>query len=269
MRLPVFVFDIETITDLKAGAHLYQLNNLNDDDKTQALNKIRRQDSGSDFQRLPLHQIACISGFWIDEKGMRLFSLSQKDNTEAEILEKFLSVFEKRQPVLVSWNGAQFDLPVILYRAMYHGLSAPSLLDQGEIDQQRRYNNYQNRYHHQHIDLMDALALFNGRNFQKLDDVAHMFGFAGKREGKGYQVPEQIKQQDWLGLTSYCEGNVLNTWFIYLRWLLLKGQLLREDHQDLIKSTQQYLATQPQHEGFLAQWQQSAQSTPFSQTFFD
>jgi hypothetical protein len=42
-----------------------------------------------DFQRLPLHEIVCISGLWIDEKGLRLFSFSQEHYSEAEILPNF------------------------------------------------------------------------------------------------------------------------------------------------------------------------------------
>ena len=52
MRFPTLVFDIETLTDLKAGAHLYHLD-LPEADVEQALTKIRRQESGMDFQRLP------------------------------------------------------------------------------------------------------------------------------------------------------------------------------------------------------------------------
>ena len=180
MRLPVLIFDIETVTDLKSGAHLYQLD-LPEAELEQALMKLRRQEAGTDFQRLPLHEIVCISGLWIDEHGMKLFSFSREHDSEATMLKKFLSIFDKRHPTLVSWNGSQFDLPVILFRAMYHGLSAPSLFDQGEIDQQKRYNNYQNRYHQRHVDLMDVMAMFNGRHFQKLDDIAYLLGFPGKR----------------------------------------------------------------------------------------
>ncbi len=265
MRFPVLVFDIETLTDLKAGAHLHDLD-LPEQDLEQALTKLRRQEAGTDFQRLPLHEIVCISGLWIDEHGMKLFSFSQQQDSEAELLRKFLSIFDKRHPVLVSWNGSQFDLPVILFRAMYHGLSAPALFDQGEIDTQKRYNNYQNRYHQRHVDLMDVMAMFNGRNFQKLDDIAQLLGFPGKR-GLGYQVPEYVRQQQWQQLTSYCEGDVLNTWLVYLRWLLLKGQLLSEDHQAWLHATWQYLTTQPQHAEFLFLWRQSAVHTPFTQTF--
>ena len=268
MRLPVLIFDIETVTDLKAGAQLYQLD-LPEEDLEQALMKLRRQDTGSDFQRLSLHEIVCISGLWIDEQGfMKLFSFSQEQHTEAEILKRFLSIFDKKNPTLVSWNGSQFDLPVILFRAMYHGLSAPSLFDQGEIDSQKRYNNYQNRYHQRHIDLMDVMAMFNGRNFQKLDDTAHLLGYPGKREGAVYRIPEQIKAKQWDEITRYCEGDVLNTWLIYLRWLLLKGQLQAIDHQAWVQSSIQLLQQHPQQHDFLAVWRKTSQQTAFTATDF-
>ncbi|HQW53733.1 MAG TPA: 3'-5' exonuclease [Acinetobacter sp.] len=267
LRFPILVFDIETLTDLKAGAHLYHLD-LPEADVDQALTKIRRQESGMDFQRLPLHEIVCISGLWIDEKGFRLFSFSQEQNTEAELLSKFLSIFDKKQPTLISWNGSQFDLPVILFRAMYHGLSAPSLFDQGEIDQQKRFNNYQNRYHHRHVDLMDVMAMFNGRHFQKLDDIACLLGFPGKRGESGYHVPAYVRDKQWLKLSSYCEGDVLNTWLIYLRWLLLKGQLNQQVHHQCVESTINYLQTQTQQAEFLKVWQQTSSHTVFTaQTF--
>ncbi|MBL8323018.1 MAG: 3'-5' exonuclease [Acinetobacter sp.] len=267
MRLPVLTFDIETMTDLKSGAHLYGLD-LPEADLDAALAKLRRQESGTDFQRLALHEIACISGLWMDENGMKMFSFSRENYSEAEILKKFLSIFDKRHPTLVSWNGSQFDLPVILFRAMYHGLSAPSLFDQGEIDTQKRYNNYQNRYHQRHIDLMDVMAMFHGRHFLKLDDAAHLLGFPGKRGDGAYRVPEYVRGQQWQALTSYCEGDVLNTWLIYLRWQLLKGQLALADHQHLVQSTIQYLQTLPQHADFLAVWRETAQHTAFTQFDF-
>lgn len=267
MRFPTLVFDIETLTDLKAGAHLHHLD-LPEQDVAQALAKLRRQEAGTDFQRLPLHEIVCISGLWIDEQGFRLFSFSRENFSEADILKKFLSIFEKRHPVLVSWNGSQFDLPVILFRAMYHGLSAPNLFDQGELDVQKRYNNYQNRYHHRHVDLMDVMAMFNGRNFQKLDDIACILGFPGKRGESGYHIPEYVANQQWFELTSYCEGDVLNTWLVYLRWLLLKGQLQSYEHEQWIQSTIHYLQQQPQHQAFLEVWKNTAKQTEFTANYF-
>ncbi|AOA59178.1 3'-5' exonuclease [Acinetobacter larvae] len=269
INLPVMVFDIETVTDLKAGAHLYHLD-LPPAALEQALIKLRRQESGHDFQRLALHEIVCISGLWVDESGnYTLFSFSQAQDSEAQILSKFLSIFDKRQPNLVSWNGLQFDIPVIMLRAMYHGLSAPSLFDQGEIDRNKRYNNYQNRYHQRHIDLMDVLAMFHAKQFQKLDDIARLLGFPGKGELSGQDMMELVKQQHWSQLTQYCERDVLNCWLIYLRWLLLKGQLNRESHHMWIQHTIQYVQTQPQQHDFLALWQKNASQTAFTATDFN
>ena len=69
-------------------------------------------------------------------------------------------------------------------------------------------------------------------------------------------------------MTRYCEGDVLNTWLIYLRWLLLKGQLLLEEHTQWVQHTIHYLHTQPQHADFLSVWQHSSQQTEFTRTDF-
>ena len=265
MQAPVLVFDLETTTDLTAGAHLHQLQDLSPESTEMALNKLRRQESGNDFQRLPLHEIVNISGLWSDEHGIKLFSFSQADHDEAGLLTKFLSIFDKRRPTLISWNGSQFDLPVILFRAMYHGLSAPALFDQGEIDQRTRYNNYQNRYHHRHIDMMDVMSMFNNKNFQKLDAISRLLGFPGKLGRETYRIPEYMQAAQWSTIMEDCEVDVLNTWLIYLRWLLLKGQITSTMHQQWIEQTHAYLLTQPQHQTFLADWQQMAAQTPFSQ----
>ncbi|MBF7683603.1 3'-5' exonuclease [Acinetobacter sp. B5B] len=255
MRLPILVFNIETTLDLTMGAHLHGLSHLPKEDVQQALNKLRRQETGSDFQRLHLHEISCISGLWVSEKGLRLFSFSQNEYTELEILEKFLSIFEKRLPILVSWNGAQFDLPVILLRAMYYGLSAPRLFDQGEIDQQKRFNNYQNRYHQQHIDLMDSMSMFNRQNFQKLDDIAAFL-----------DLPFRDKMAVSVEVNS--EQAVIKTWLIYIRWMLLKGQLTQSDHAKAIQNMIVCLKEQHQHHEFLTHWQAVAKHTALSRTFF-
>lgn len=264
---PVLVFDIETVTDVRAGSQLYGLA-LDRDNATQALHKLRRQEAGTDFPRLPLHEIVCISGLWIDEEKFQLFSWTQEQYSEAQILEKFIGIFEKKKPVLVSWNGAQFDLPVIMYRCLYYGLTAAALFEKGDWNYQKRHDNYHNRYHPRHTDLMDVLASFNLRNVQKLDDVAQVLGYPGKRGLSGYHVADYVKQQQWQALSSYCEGDVLNTWLVYLRWILLRGFINTTQHQKWIRHTIAYLRQQPQQAAFLDYWQQSCKSSVFTQHDF-
>ena len=264
LNLPVLVFDIETIPDVSSGSRLYDLD-LAYDDSVMAMNAIRRQESNSDFPRLPLHEIVCISGIWAENGDIKLFSFCQESMSEKQILQRFLAIFDKHFPTLVSWNGSGFDLPVLILRAMHHGLSAQGLLDQGEFENSRKYNNYQNRYQHRHTDLMDCLALFNARNFQKLDEMALFLGFPGKQGQSGYHVHDYVKNKQWKILCQYCESDVLNTWLIYLRWQLLRGHLELTQHQHWIQITHDYIRDSlPNQQDFLANWMKNAKLTPFS-----
>jgi len=40
-------------------------------------------------------------------------------------VRRFFDGIEKYTPQLVSWNGGGFDLPVLHYRGLVHGVSAP------------------------------------------------------------------------------------------------------------------------------------------------
>lgn len=267
MYSPILVFDIESITDIQVGQQLYGLN-LNNEDAEQALLKIRRQESGQDFQRLFLHEIVCLSGFWYHNNEIKLFSWTQEHYSEAEIITKFFKIFQKFQPKLLSWNGSQYDLPLLMIRAMKHGLSAVEFWDQGELLQNKRYNNYLHRYHQQHIDVMDALAMYHQKHFYKMDDIAQVFGLAGKGEESGHIVSDYVKQNKWQQLSSCCEGDVINTWLIYLRFLLLKGQLSLEQHSYLVRQTIADVQQRPQLSEFLKRWQENAQQNEFSRQFF-
>ena len=77
-----------------------------------------------------------------------------------------------------------------------------------------------------------------------------------------------MKNQQWLKLTSYCEGDVLNTWLIYLRWSLLKGQISREDHRLWIQATIHYLQGKPEQQDFLNVWRERSLETAFTENDF-
>lgn len=266
----LLVFDIETVPDLTTGRRLYpNLADLSDADTLAALTAIRQEEAGSDFMRLPLHKIACLSLFWFgvgqhtNQPQMRLKSFSLADMDEAQILTKFFAIFAdkhpNRLPNLVSWNGSGFDIPVLMYRAMHHKLSAPEFFDESS-SRDIQYNNYLNRYHDRHTDLMDKLTLFAGFTKQPMDVVASVCGFAGKGDMDGSQVVGLVQAGEWQRLTTYCESDVLNTWLIYLRWQLLVGGLDAVSHEQLEQATADYLGTlindqgKPIHQAFLDGW---------------
>lgn len=251
---PILVFDIETIPDIETGRRLYPtLKDLDDADALSALTALRQAEAGTDFMRLPLHKVACLSFLWFDGVSFRLKSLSLETMSEDQILATFLRAFDKK-PTLVSWNGAGFDIPVIMYRAMHHKLSAPALFNPAVKP------DYLYRYGEMHIDLMDKMSLYNGYQRQKLDTIASLCGFAGKGNIDGSQVVPMVQAGDWQKLTTYCESDVLNTWLIYLRWLILTGKMDTPAADGLIDATYGFVESlhnadgSLRHQGFLDAW---------------
>ena len=87
---PILVFDIETIPDIQTGKRLYpELADLGDDDALTALIALRHAESGTEFMRLPLHKIACLSFLWFDGTTFHLKSLTLQTMSEKEILVNF------------------------------------------------------------------------------------------------------------------------------------------------------------------------------------
>lgn len=257
------VFDIETIPDLEGGRRLYGLAGLNDEDTLAALQSIRREESGTDFLRLHLQRVVAISVVLRSARGIKVWSLGDESSDEKHIIERFFHGIEQYSPQLVSWNGSGFDLPVLHYRALLHGVSAPRYWDLGEDNREFKWNNYISRYHQRHLDLMDMLALYNNRAFAPLDQIATLLGFPGKMGMSGNKVHDAFVAGDLAGIRNYCETDVLNTWLVYLRFQLMRGQLDAEGYEqelDLLRGTLQKPEVAPHLSAFLQAWQQGQAS---------
>jgi predicted PolB exonuclease-like 3'-5' exonuclease len=219
------VFDIETIPDTALGQRLYGLEGLPDEEVAKAMTFRQLQDTGSDF--LPLYQqrVVAISVVFRSERDLRVWSLGAPDSDEKELVQRFFDGIEQYRPDLVSWNGGGFDLPVLHYRALRHGIAAPTYWEVGDSDTSFRYNNYLNRFHWRHIDLMDVLSGFQGRARAGLDAVATLLGFPGKMGMAGSQVWDAWLRGEIVPIRNYCETDVLNTYLVYLRFQHMRGVL--------------------------------------------
>lgn len=235
-----FVFDIETVPDVESGRRLLGLEGLSDADVGNAMLLQRRQETGgSDFLRHHLHRVVCISAVLRTRDGIKVWSLGDEDSDEKDLITRFFAGIERYTPTLVSWNGGGFDLPVLHYRAMLHGVSAPRYWDMGEDDRDFKYNNYIGRYHLRHTDLMDLLSLYQGRAAQPLDQIASLLGYPGKMGMSGAKVWDAFLAGDLAGIRSYCETDVLNTWLVYLRFQQMRGQLqgcALAEEEELVKA---------------------------------
>lgn len=239
----ILVFDIETIPDVNAGRQLYNLNGTDAEVAARMFAQRAEETGGSEFLKHHLHQIVAISVVLRQQDQFKVWSIGELESSEAELIQRFYDGIERYTPTLVSWNGSGFDLPVLHYRSLLHGISAARYWEKGEYDQNFKWNNYLSRYHERHTDLMDVLAAYSNRANAPLDEIATLLGFPGKMGMNGSKVWEAYLANDLPLIRNYCETDVLNTFLVYLRFLLLQGKFSRATYQQEISTIIQSLQT--------------------------
>lgn len=229
---PLLVFDIETVPDTGAGRRLYGLEGLADADVAQAMFHRRLQKTGrSDFLPHHLHRVVAISVAVRGRDSFKVWSMGREESSEAELIRRFFEGIERYTPVIVSWNGGGFDLPVLHYRSLVHGIAAPRYWETGDEDSSFRYNSYISRFHWRHVDLMDVLAGFSNRAYAPLHEIASMLGLPGKLGMDGSKVWDHYCAGDLAGIRAYCETDVVNTYLIYRRFDVLRGRLNADSYR--------------------------------------
>ena len=257
---PILAFDIETIPDAHAIRTLHDFpNDISDADVVEFALQKRRAQNGSDFLPLHLHCVVAISCClrWSDDK-VHVSTIGKIEDDEATVLRKFYELIERYTPQLVSWNGGGFDLPVLHYRSLIHGISAARYWDMGDGDfgdsRDFKWNNYLSRYHMRHCDLMDVLAMYNGRANAPLDQMAKLCGFPGKMGMDGSKVWDAFQQGQLQEIRDYCETDAANTYLMFMRFQLLRGVYNPQEYQAEIDRLYHHLNAQPQEH-----WQQFCQ----------
>jgi predicted PolB exonuclease-like 3'-5' exonuclease len=254
------VFDIETVPDIDFGRRVLGLDGLADEQIGKAMFALARSARGSDFLPLEQHRIVAISCVLRSRDQLKVWSLGDEQAPEAELVQRFFDGIDRYTPDLVSWNGGGFDLPVLHYRAMRWGISAPRYWETGAEDQSFRFNNYLSRYHWRHVDVMDVVSGYQARARASLANVAGLLGLPGKLGFSGAQVWDAWLAGDRTGIRHYCETDVLNTWLIYLRFERMRGRLIAEREEEEHDRVRQLLeeSAEPHLLQFLEAWADSA-----------
>jgi hypothetical protein len=221
---PILAFDIETVPDIPGLRLLHGIDpQVPDRDVAEFVFRERRARTGNDFLPLHQHRVVAIACALRDEDSFRCWALGSSTAGEAELISRFFEGIQKFTPQLVSWNGSGFDLPVLHYRSLVHGVSAPRYWEMGDEDKDFRYNNYLNRFHMRHVDLMDVLSLYQNRGQAPLDDVARLLGFPGKLGLDGSKVWETFHAGGLESIRNYCATDAANTYLVFQRFQLIRG----------------------------------------------
>jgi predicted PolB exonuclease-like 3'-5' exonuclease len=107
-------------------------------------------------------------------------------------------------PILVTFNGLGFDLPLLLRRALYLGVRAPNI----QID----------RYKHPHvIDLMALLNLDGRLKSHSLRFYANRFGIPVDDESTGADIGALVEADNWQAVEAHCASDVAATYALAKR----------------------------------------------------
>jgi hypothetical protein len=175
------------------------------------------------------HRIVVIGYLWLDH-GYRLKRLgvvadpgTTPDARERAMLAELSRLVGKVRPVLVTYNGRGFDLPVIALRSLCHGIS------QGWY---YREKNVRYRYSEEgHLDLCDWLADHGATRSGSLDAVAKLIGLPGKVGIDGSKVEGMHEAGQLAAIQNYCLTDVAQTALLFLRFRLLQGMLAPDQYQ--------------------------------------
>jgi hypothetical protein len=238
---PIIAFDIETIPDPEVGRRLFDMKGSDTDViREMTHRRLQETDGKTEYPQPPWHRIVAICVTMLGPRTGRveIRALGSDLRDERSILEAFFALLKNDQhpPRLVSWNGSGFDLPIIRYRAMLHGIAAPSLYRScGEF----RFNNYQNRYHDLHVDLMDVLTGYGASTRVGLGNWSRTLGLPGK-SFIDRQVYEHILAGELPRVVEYCKLDTVETLLAFLVLAHHRGELTTRDvrrHVDGVRAT--------------------------------
>jgi len=255
-----FVFDIESVAD---GALVSRLRYPGEDlAPAAAIAKYRAElmaENGKDFIpytfQLPISLV--IAKVAKDLSLQDLVALDEAQSRPHEIVRLFWDGWRKYQhPRLVTFNGRGFDLPLLELGAFRYGISIDDWFaeDARNFDQPRyRYNTAA------HFDLHEWLTNSGASRFGGgLSLAANLIGKPGKTEVAGHMVQDLWDAGKAADIHAYCRGDVLDTYFVFLRSRVVAGDIDLKREQALIDHARRWIEahadTTPGLARYLAAW---------------
>jgi 3'-5' exonuclease len=227
------IFDIETRVDKRLlNETQFRGQGLDDDGAYQRFREQLLQERGSDFVPVSFHvPISIAIGSVAPDHSLESVELLARERYgEERLATEFWERVERFPGCLVSFNGRNFDLPVLELQALRYGCAAPRYFGGGE---------YRHRYRQEkHYDLYDFLTNHGMYRIRGgFDLVQRLAGLGGKGEIDGSKVQDLWEAGRLEDIHRYCAQDVVQTYLLFLRIELVRGRLPRGRHDELVDRT--------------------------------
>ncbi len=231
----LFSFDAEWVPDPGAAQALYNIPHDPPHSLADAFNRLWAEGGANAENPRPyLKTIVCrvvsIAGIFREQSGggvdLKLVSLptdpdDAAKSTERQILTLFLKAVGSKKPQLVGYNSINADLPIIVQRAVVHGLSGFGFGDRP--DKPWEGMDYFSTAGDAHVDL--AFLLGRGSNTPRLHEAATLSAIPGKVDTAGDQVWSLYLQGNLQAIVDYNEFDAFTTHLLWARMAHFSGLL--------------------------------------------
>lgn len=231
------VFDIETRIDKALVRSVYAPEgDVSDGEAYERVRAERRAESGKDFLPVSFHVPVSIAVGIVDRDAhlVDVETLGADNYSEEAIVREFWDRVERFPGTLVSFNGRNFDLPVLELHALKYGCPAP------------RYFNkqYGHRYRYSeegHYDLYDFIGNHGVSRIRGgFDLLCKLIGLRGKGDIDGSMIQELWEEGRLPEIHEYCRQDVIQTYFLLLRVELMRGRIDQRQFQTAWEATQEF-----------------------------
>ncbi len=230
------IVDIETRIDKALVRAVYFPHTALSEDETYLRMRERlREEQGNDFFPLSFHIPISIAIGQVNEERVLVTveTLNAADSQDEEALVRtFWQRCERFNGTLVTFNGRNFDLPVLELQALKYGCSAPRYFS----------GKFRHRYgENGHYDLYDFLTNYGVHRLRGgFNVLAKLIGLPGKTTIDGSQVQQLWEEGRVQEIARYCRHDVIQTYFLFLRVELLRGRLTAEQYQHALAQTSRF-----------------------------
>ena len=237
------VFDIESVADGPLVSRLrYAADELSPEKAIARYRGELQAETGKDFIpytfQVPVSLVIAKVGK--DLALQDLVALDEEESRPHEIARRFWEGWRRyKRPRLVSFNGRGFDIPLLELCAFRYGIQIPDWF----AEEARNFDQPRYRYNTQaHFDLHEWLTNSGASRFAGgLSLAANLIGKPGKMDVAGHMVQDLWDAGKKAEIHDYCRGDVLDTYFVFLRSRVVAGDITLEREQELIDDTKAWI----------------------------
>lgn len=240
------VFDIETIPDTSLAGELCDIPPEKIEKMSQPETRREMENyhidnhNGNAFLRQPFHRIACIS-FLVakieqSDYGKEEYTFHQLDSyssfsaTEEEVVKKFWSLLQEKQPRIVTFNGKIFDINVLKCKALKYNIDCSWYFSYGG-----KFESYEYPYSNSHFDCLNRYGSYT------LHEMCILLGIPCKLGVDGSHVADYFDEKKYNEIREYCETDVLATYLVYLKMSLVEGRIDKTHYNQCITDIENHL----------------------------